>query len=134
MYKLLGDIVIDTEELIGNIESNSNIKVREDLSNATKRDDSVGLRLSISIEELGFDSSLKYETEEEMDTLMTKSDDYVDEKMQEIISKFAENTEYSIYSYSFDEVKNEVLVLFAMMSRYNANRKLRDVIRRLQTI
>lgn len=134
MYRLLGNDVIDTEELINLIEKETNVKVREDISNATKREDAVGLRLSISISELGYDSSLKYEDEELMDSLLTKSDEFVDKKLQDTMKKFAENTEYALYAYSFDEVRNEVLLVFAMMSIYNAQRKLRDVIKRLLTI
>ncbi len=134
MYRLLGNDVIDTEELVNVIEQKTNIKVREDISNATKRDDAVGLRLSISISELGYDSTLKYEDESIMDSLLTKSDEYVKKELQEPMKEFAENTEYNIYSYSFDEVRNEVLIVFAMMSIYNSQRKLRDVIKRLLTI
>lgn len=134
MYRLLGNDVIDTEELVNAIEQKTSIKVREDISNATKRDDAVGLRLAISISDLGYDSSLKYEDEAVMDTLLTKSDEYVNEELQEMMREFAENTEYSVYAYSFDEVSNEVLLVFAMMSIYNSQRKLRDVIKRLLTI
>lgn len=134
MYRLLGNDVIDTEELIKVIEQKTSIRVREDISNATKRDDAVGLRLAISISELGYDSSLKYEDEAIMDSLLTNGDEFVNKELQEVIKKFAENTEYSIYAYSFDEVSNEVLLVFAMMSIYNSQRKLRDVIKRLLTI
>lgn len=134
MYRLLGNDVIDTEELINVIKKNSNIKVREDISNATKRDDSVGLRLAVSISELGYDSSLKYEDEAIMNTLLTKADEFVNKELQDMMKVFAENAEYSVYAYSFDEVSNEVLLVFAMMSIYNSQRKLRDVIKRLLTI
>lgn len=134
MYRVLGNEVVDTDELISTIDSNTTINVREDISNATKRDDAVGLRLAVSVSELGYDSEVKYEDEEEMNSLLTKADGYVEKELQEIISKFAENTEYKVYAYSFDEVKNEILLVFAMMSEYNAHRKLRDVIKRLLTI
>lgn len=134
MYRVLGNEVVDTEELISIINKNKTIKVREDISNATKRDDAVGLRLSVSVSSLGYDSKVKYEDEEEMNFLLTKADEYVEKELQEIISKFAENTEYKVYAYSFDEVKNEILLVFAMMSEYNAHRKLRDIIKRLLTI
>lgn len=134
MYRVLGNDVVDTDELISTINSSTTINVREDISNATKRDDAVGLRLAVSVSELGYDSEVKYEDEEEMNSLLTKADEYVEEELQEIISKFAENTEYKVYAYSFDEVKNEILLVFAMMSEYNAHRKLRDVIKRLLTI
>lgn len=134
MYKLLGNDVIDTDELINVIEEKTSVQVREDISNATKRDDAVGLRLSISIAKLGYDLSLKYEDEELMDSLLTKCDEFVDKELQDVMKEFAENTEYALYAYSFDEVRNEVLLVFAMMSRYNSQRKLRDVIKRLLTI
>lgn len=134
MYRVLGNEVVDTEELISIINGNTTIKVREDISNATKRDDAVGLRLSVSVSSLGYDSEVKYEDEDEMNSLLTKADEYVGKELQEIISKFAENTEYKVYAYSFDEVKNEILLVFAMMSEYNAHRKLRDIIKRLLTI
>lgn len=123
--------MLDTEEIIDQIHAQTNIKVREDISNATKRDDAAGFRLSLDITELGYDKNIKYEDEQVMDELMTKSDEYVKEKIAGLIPEYAR---FEVYSYSFDEVSCSTLVVLAIMDQYNAYRKLRDVIKRLLTI
>ena len=72
MYRLLGNEVLDTEELAVQVESGTGLRVREDISNATKRDDAAALRLELDISLLGYDDTLKYEDEQVMNELMPK--------------------------------------------------------------
>lgn len=134
MYKLLGNTVIDTEELKANIENNTKLIVREDLSNATKREDAVGFRLELDIRNLGYDENLKYEDADVMDQLMTKSDEYAKTQLKGVIETFEQYLDFEVYSYSFDEVSCSSLLVLAVMNRDNSYRKLRDVIKRLLTI
>lgn len=134
MYKLLGNSVIDTDELKDSIEKHTKLKVREDLSSATKREDAVGLRLEIDIRELGYDKDLKYEDENVMDGLMTKSDEYARAELKSVIDAFEDYLDFEVYSYSFDEVNSTAILVLAIMNRNNAYRKLRDVIKRLLTV
>ena len=69
MYRLLGNEVLDTEELGKHVESETGLRVREDISNATKRDDAAALRLELDISILGYDDTLKYEDEQIMNEL-----------------------------------------------------------------
>ena len=78
MYRLLGNEVLDTEELGKHVESETGLRVREDISNATKRDDAAALRLELDISILGYDDTLKYEDEQIMNELMAKSDEYAE--------------------------------------------------------
>jgi len=134
MYKLLGNSVIDTDELKDSIEKNTKLKVREDLSSATKREDAVGFRLEIDIRDLGYDKDLKYEDEAVMDELMTKSDEYARKQLKGIIAEVADYLDFDVYAYSFDEVSSSSILVLAVMNRDNAYRKLRDVIKRLLTV
>ena len=134
MYRLLGNEVLDTEELGKHVESETGLRVREDISNATKRDDAAALRLELDISLLGYDDTLKYEDEQVMNELMAKSDEYARRELKAVISHFGEYLAYDVYSYSFDEVSNCALLVMAVMSTENSHRKMRDVIRRLLTV
>ena len=134
MYRLLGNEVLDTEELAVQVESGTGLRVREDISNATKRDDAAALRLELDISILGYDDTLKYEDEQIMNELMAKSDEYARAELKAVISHFGEYLAYDVYSYSFDEVSNCALLVMAVMSTENSHRKMRDVIRRLLTV
>lgn len=134
MYRLLGNDVLDTEELSKAIESLTLLRVREDISNATKRDDAAALRLELGISILGYDDSLEYEDEEVMNELMAKSDEYAKAQLKDVVSKFGEYLAYDAYSYTFDEVSKSTLIVMAVMSTQNSYRKMRDVIKRLLTV
>lgn len=134
MYRLLGNEVLDTEELGKHVESETGLRVREDISNATKRDDAAALRLELDISILGYDDTLKYEDEQIMNELMAKSDEYANAELKAVISHFGEYLAYDVYSYSFDEVSNCTLLVMAVMSTENSHRKMRDVIKRLLTV
>ena len=134
MYRLLGNEVLDTEELGKHVESETGLRVREDISNATKRDDAAALRLELDISILGYDDTLKYEDEQIMNELMAKSDEYAHAELKAVISHFGEYLAYDVYSYSFDEVSNCTLLVMAVMSTENSHRKMRDVIKRLLTV
>lgn len=134
MYRLLGNEVLDTEELAVQVESGTGLRVREDISNATKRDDAAALRLELDISLLGYDDTLKYEDEQVMNELMAKSDEYARRELKAVISHFGEYLAYDVYSYSFDEVSNCTLLVMAVMSTENSHRKMRDVIKRLLTV
>ena len=134
MYRLLGNEVLDTEELGQHVESETGLRVREDISNATKRDDAAALRLELDISILGYDDTLKYEDEQIMNELMAKSDEYARAELKAVISHFGEYLAYDVYSYSFDEVSSCTLLVMAVMSTENAHRKMRDVIKRLLTV
>lgn len=131
MYKILGDSVLDTVEFSQLIQEKTDLIVREDISNATKRDDAAGFRLEVSLKQLGFDPSLIYEDEEQMDVLMAKSDEYAKEQLKSVME---EHNDFDVYSYSFDEVKNATLLVMVVMHKSNADRKIRDVIKRLLRI
>lgn len=134
MYRLLGNNVLDTEELSESIQSSTSLRVREDISNATKRDDAAALRLALDISLLGYDDSLEYEDEEVMNELMSKSDEYAKTQLKDIIPKFGDYLAYDVYSYTFDEVSKCTIMVMAVMSTENSYRKMRDVIKRLLTV
>lgn len=122
MYRLLGDTVVDVEEFIDTLEGNG-ILVYKNVTNATKRDDAVGLKLYLPIEKF----STKKNIEENIDELMQGAEIFYREKISKIID---ENFRFEIYSYGYDEVKNSILLNFVMMDSF-MQKKLKDVIKRL---
>lgn len=125
MYRLLGDIVIDTEELIETLEKNQ-IRVAENITNATKRDDAVALRIFAPLTELGEDGEVS--DEEQMDRLMQQAEELYDKKLRQYIE---ENLSYRLYAYHYNEVENAIVLNLAIMDREIGRRKLDDVLKRL---
>lgn len=122
MYRLLGDIVVDVEELISTFEQEG-ILVYKNVTNATKRDDSVGLKLYLPINMFSKENNV----EENIDDLMQKAETFYREKISKVVD---ENFRFEIYSYGYDEVNNSILLNFVMMDSF-MQKKLKDVIKRL---
>lgn len=125
MYRLLGDIVIDTDELIEILEKNQ-IRVAENITNATKRDDAVALRILVPLSELG--ESGEISDEEQMDRLMQQAEEVYDKKLRQYIN---ESLSYRLYAYHYNEVENAIVLNLAIMDREIGRRKLEDVLKRL---
>ncbi|MDO5062861.1 MAG: hypothetical protein Q4D77_06750 [Peptostreptococcaceae bacterium] len=125
MYRLLGDIVIDTDELIEMLEKNQ-IRVAENITNATKRDDAVALRILVPLSELG--ESGEISDEEQMDRLMQQAEEVYDKKLRQYIN---ESLSYRLYAYHYNEVENAIVLNLAIMDREIGRRKLEDVLKRL---
>ncbi len=125
MYRLLGDIVIDTDELIETLAQNQ-IRVAENVTNATKRDDAVGLRIYVPLKELGADA--KSFDENEMEDLMQKAEKLYSEKLRPLLP---EELSFKLYAYFYDEVESAIVLNFVMMEWEIARRKLDDVLKRL---
>ncbi len=125
MYRLLGDEVIDTDELIEKLEQNQ-IIVAENVTNATKRDDAIGLRILVPIKELG-EQEIDY-SEEQMERLMQKSQLLLAKKVGENLEPWMV---YRVYAYRYDEVKQAIVLNVVIMDQIVGHRKIDDVIKRL---
>lgn len=124
MYRVLGDVVVDVDELISTFNGNG-IYVYENVTRATKRDDAVGLRLYFPINDIIDKKSINLETS--IDKLMELAEKVYGEKIYNIIN---ENFRFIIYAYKYDEVKESILLNFVMMDSF-MQKKLKDVIKRL---
>lgn len=125
MYRLLGDTVVDTDELIEKFAQHG-IRVAENITNATKRDDAVALRIFAPLAELGVKDPIS--DAEEMDLRMQEAEDLYAEKLSDLVD---ENFSYSLYAYHYDEVQEAIVLNFAMMDYEIGRRKLGDVMKRL---
>lgn len=125
MYRLLGDIVIDTDELIEKFAEHQ-IKVIENVTNAAKRDDAVAFRIAAPLEELGGSGTVL--DEERMDQLMQKAEMLYAEKIRPHLE---ESLSYRLYAYHYNEVEDAVILNLVIMDREIGRRKLDDVIKRL---
>ena len=134
MYLVFGDKVLDSVEILENINQNTYFKVEKDLTKATKREDVLAYKVSIDVEKLNevlkenFDLS-QIDEEELFDEYMTLCDeltldliDFVDSKGR-ILSR----------SYKWDTYDDTVKCVVAFSSIELSELKLFDVIKRLLT-
>ncbi len=128
MYQMLGDIVFDSEEIAKRIESSTSFKVKEDMSQRTKREDALAFKLAIAAEKLDENVGKYIEDEEEISLIMKKCDELLIEQLEKIRPEF---TIIQSYSYTYDEVTNEIMAVVALMHLQNGRRKLPDVLKRL---
>lgn len=128
MYQMLGDTVYDSEEIAKVIESSTDFTVKEDMTKRTKREDALAYKLSIKAEKLDPDAGKYLEDEEQINLLMEKSDELLKQQLDSLKLEF---TIIQSYSYTYDEVTNEILSVMGIMHLQNGRRKLPDVIKRL---
>lgn len=128
MYQMLGDIMYDTKEMSIMIESSTSFKVKEDMSQRTKREDALGFKLSIPAEKLDENVGKYIEDEEQISLLMEKCDELLKDELEKMRPEF---TITQSYAYTYDEVTNEILAVAAFMHLQNGRRKLPDVLKRL---
>lgn len=125
MYQLLGDKVVDVQELIELFEKNA-ISIFENVTKATKRDDAVGLRIKAPLSETGIPNRV-YD-EDSMEEYMKKIEDIYRGKIQAFLD---ESFAFSLYAYTYDEVTDSIILNFTMMDRATSRRKLPDIAKRL---
>lgn len=128
MYQMLADTVYDSEEILKLIEGSTSFTVKEDMTKRTKREDALAYKLSITAEKLDPDAGKYIEDEEKINLLMEKSDELLKSELDNLKLEF---TIIQSYSYTYDEVTNEILSVMAIMHLQNGRRKLPDVIKRL---
>lgn len=126
MYRLLGEQVIDTEELVEKLKA-ENIRVFEDITRATKREDAVGLRILAPLAELGGSGKVDFD-EEEMERLMRSAQMEYAGRLRAVLDPALD---FRIYAYSYHEVEEAVMLNVAIMDEETGRRKLDDVIKRL---
>lgn len=132
MYIVLGEQIVDSEEIIEIIEANSDFDVEGDLTKGTKREDVLAYKISIPVEALNEIIKESYEIEgvdeEELfdeymtiaDELAMRIEEYMDEEI--IINSRA---------YKWDNSDNTIKVVLAMAHYELGELKLMDVTKRL---
>ncbi|MDR0880459.1 MAG: hypothetical protein LBN09_07100 [Clostridioides sp.] len=135
MYIMYDDKAIDSNEIRGEIESNSEFKVELDLAKSSKREDILAYKLSIDISKL---DKIMEEHQDEFDIKNVDEDGmfvfYMDlaESMAIDLEKFM--PKYSILqsrAYKLDMSENCVKLVIAITHANIGMAKLSDVIKRL---
>lgn len=123
MYKLFDDTVIDVYEFIDRF-NDTDLQVYNNLTNATKRDDAIGIRFAISIDKI---SNINNVTDENIDFLM----ELAEKKVYDIVyDKMDDRCICEVSAYKYDELNNDILVN-AVIMHMDSYRKIKDVIKRL---
>lgn len=132
MYVIFGTEIVDSEEIKDIIRENSDFKVENDMSKATKREDIVAYKLSISIdilkkyieEDFGLD---KLEEEELFTELMT----IADEKAMELEDFMPQSSIVNARAYKWDNSDETIKLIIAICNDEVGELKLSDVTKRL---
>ena len=132
MYVIFGTEIVDSEEIKDIIRDNSDFKVENDMSKATKREDIVAYKLSISIdilkkyieEDFGLD---KLEEEELFTELMT----IADEKAMELEDFMPQSSIVNARAYKWDNSDETIKLIIAICNDEVGELKLSDVTKRL---
>ena len=132
MYVIFGTEIVDSEEIKDIIRENSDFKVENDMSKATKREDIVAYKLSISIDilkkyiEEDFDLD-KIEEEELFTELMT----IADEKAMELEDFMPQSSIVNARAYKWDNSDETIKLIIAICNDEVGELKLSDVTKRL---
>ncbi|CZR95245.1 MULTISPECIES: hypothetical protein [unclassified Clostridioides] len=132
MYIIIGNEIVDSEELKVTIDKNSKFKVEKDLSKSTKREDVIAYQLSIDLSYLDTIISEQYDSvnlsdEEKFDEYMTLSDELALD-LEEFMPKY---TIINARAYKLDEVDGVVKIILAIAYADLGHLKLSDVVKRV---
>ncbi|MCC0648276.1 hypothetical protein [Clostridioides sp. ZZV15-6598] len=132
MYIIIGNEIVDSEELKIIIDKNSKFKVEKDLSKSTKREDIIAYQLSINLDYLDAtiseqDEDINLSDEEKFDEYMTLSDELALD-LEELMPKY---TIINARAYKLDEVEGIVKIILVIAYADLGHLKLSDVIKRL---
>lgn len=132
MYIIIGNEIVDSEELKVTIDKNSKFKVEKDLSKSTKREDVIAYQLSIDLNYLDTIISEQYDSvnlsdEEKFDEYMTLSDELALD-LEEFMPKY---TIINARAYKLDEVDGVVKIILAVAYADLGHLKLSDVVKRV---
>ncbi|MCR1391712.1 hypothetical protein NQ701_10525 [Clostridioides difficile] len=132
MYIVIGNEIVDSEELKIIIDKNSKFKVEKDLSKSTKREDVIAYQLSIDLNYL--DSLINEQCnlsslsdEEKFEEYMTLSDELALD-LEKLMPKY---TIINARAYKLDEVDGIVKIILAVAYADLGHLKLSDVVKRL---
>lgn len=132
MYIIIGNEIVDSEELKIIIDKKSKFKVEKDLSKSTKREDIIAYQLSINLDYLDTiiseqDDDINLSDEEKFDEYMTLCDELALD-LEELMPKY---TIINARAYKLDEVEGVVKIILVIAYADLGHLKLSDVIKRL---
>lgn len=132
MYIVLGDNIVDSEEIVSIIEANSEFAVEKDLTKGTKREDVLAYQISIPVEELNNIIKENYDIEEiDEEELFDEYMTLADELAMAVEDYMDEDSIINTRAYKWDNSDDTVKVVIAIAHDELGELKLRDVTRRL---
>lgn len=132
MYIVLGDEIIDSEEIKQLIEDEIPFKVEKDMTKGTKREDTLAYKLSIPVNDLNQIIKDEYDLEDigEEDLF----DEYMtlcDEIIMEVEEILPDNTIVNARTYKWDTSDDSIKSIITIGHIQMGELKLSDVTRRL---
>lgn len=132
MYIVLGDEIIDSEEIKQLIEDEIPFKIEKDMTKGTKREDTLAYKLSIPVNDLNQIIKDEYDLEDigEEDLF----DEYMtlcDEIIMEVEEILPDNTIVNARSYKWDTSDDSIKSIITIGHIQMGELKLSDVTRRL---
>lgn len=128
MYQKIGDEILDSVEIAKKIEEITPFRLMNDLTQATGREDAIGLRLACRIKDIpGFESKSQPD-EETINAAMEELDEFSHMELKKVLyNRYA----YMSFAYGYNEVEEEILFVLVIMLREIKDAKLKDVVNRL---
>ena len=132
MYIIFGEEIVDSEELKGIIEENSDFVVDIDMCKGTKREDVVAYQLSIPVDVLNKELGEEYDLSSMDDgELFEEYINLSEEKAVELQDFMPKHSLVNAISYKWDNSANVIKTVFTMAYIGLGQLKLNDVSRRL---
>lgn len=132
MYIIFGEEIVDSEELKGIIEENSDFVVDRDMCKGTKREDVVAYQLSIPVDVLNKELGEEYDLSSMDDgELFEEYINLSEEKAVELQDFMLKHSLVNAISYKWDNSANVIKTVFTMAYIGLGQLKLNDVSRRL---
>lgn len=139
MYVAFGNKIIDSKDMITDIEKNSEFKVVKDMTKGTKRDDIVAFNLSIPIEILN--NVMKEDYDEGDINIDELTEDELFEEYLTLAEEVASDLEeyvpeeaiLDIRSYKWDASDNDIKLIIIIAHEEIGEPKLREMMKRLIT-
>ncbi len=132
MYVVFGNKIVDSKDIKDIIESNTEWKVIKDMTKGTKREDMIAFNVSISIDTLNEEIDESVNALDE-DTLFEEYMALSEEIGYEIEEYLYDEAIMEFKAYKWDKSDNDIKGIIAIANEELGLRKLKDIMRRLET-
>lgn len=139
MYVAFGNKIIDSKDMMADIEGNSEFKVVKDMTKGTKRDDILAFNLSLPIEILN--NVMKEDYDEGDINIDELTEDELFEEYLTLAEEVASDLEeyvpeeaiLDVRSYKWDASDNDIKLIIIIAHEDIGEPKLREMMKRLIT-
>ena len=132
MYVVFGKKIVDSKEVKDIIEENTEFKVVKDMTKGTKREDMLAFNVSISVDVLNEEIEGSIDELDE-DTLFEEYMALAEEIGYEVEEYLYDEAIMEFKAYKWDKSDNDIKGIIAIANEELGMRKLKDVMRRLET-